>query len=418
MICCRGPILTWRLPSESSGRYVTTSAPRGDAAVIAATQRFDGVDLADPGFGLRVPADELTRRSTRSIRPYASALEEAIRRTRQVTEATRPHDVSVEVVPGSRVTERWVPVSRVGLYVPGGRVAYPSSVVMNVVPAQVAGSARWRSRRRRSARPGCRTTRCSPPARCSASTRSMRSAGPRPSRCSPTAPRRCPRVDVITGPGNVYVAAAKRLVRGVVGIDAEAGATEIAILADDTADPVHLAADLISQAEHDPLAACLLVSDSETLLEQVEAEVVAPGRGRQAPRAHRRRADRAERDGAGRRHRAGHRGGRRLGRRAPRDRHGDADAVAARVRHAGAIFVGPHAPVTLGDYLAGSNHVLPTGGTARHTSGLSVLLVPAPATRRDGDGRRAGRLGSGRYALGAAEDLHAHVEAVRVRVDP
>ena len=225
----------------------------------------------------------------------------------------------------------------------------------------------------------------------------------------------CPPVDVVTGPGNVYVAAAKRLLRGVVGIDAEAGPTEIAILADDTADPVYVAADLIAQAEHDPMAACLLVTPSTELADAVDVEL-----GKQVP-VTRHRA-RVEESLAGQ-------GAVALV--ADVDagltvvdawaaehleiQTADAAGVAQRVRHAGAIFVGPYAPVPLGDYLAGSNHVLPTGGTARHASGLAVAAfqrqVHVVECTREALADVSGRIA----ALGGAEDLTAHVDAVEVR---
>ena len=390
----------------------------GDSAVLAATKRFDGVDHEADGTHLRVSAAQL-KDALEALDPAVrAALEEAIRRTRLVTAATRPRDVSVEVAPGNCVTERWVPVSRVGLYVPGGRVAYPSSVVMNVVPAQVAGVSSLAV-----ASPPQRDTGLPHHAVLAACAllgveEVYAVGGAQAIAMFAYGTQTCPRVDVVTGPGNVYVAAAKRLVRGIVGIDAEAGATEIAILADATANPVHLAADLISQAEHDPLAACLLVSDSSALLDAVEKEVerqVATTRHRERVTAaltgqsamvlvtdidqgvdvvDEWAAEHLEIVTA------------------------DPAAVAARVRHAGAIFVGPSSPVTLGDYLAGSNHVLPTGGTARHTSGLSVFsflrmqhVVTATADALAGAAPNI-------YALGGAEDLAAHVEAVRVRVDP
>ena len=224
----------------------------------------------------------------------------------------------VDVAGGAVVTERWVPVGRVGLYVPGGLVAYPSSVVMNVVPAQVAGVASFAVSSPPKAAFGGRPNP-SVLAACAllgvdevyavggAQAIAMFAYGVPGDRVA------VPRVDLVTGPGNVYVAAAKRLVRGVVGIDAEAGPTEIAILADDSADPDFLAADLVAQAEHDELAACLLVSPSEALLDAVE-EALAP---RVAATRHREPgregARRAVRRGARRRHRPGHRGGGRLG---------------------------------------------------------------------------------------------------------
>jgi histidinol dehydrogenase len=225
-------------------------------------------------------------------------------------------------------------------------------------------------------------------------------------------------VDLVTGPGNVYVAAAKRLVRGVVGIDAEAGPTEIAILADDSADPAFVAADLVAQAEHDELAACLLVTPSAELLEAVDREL-----DKQVPATrHRERVETAL-------------AGQSAYVLVDDIDHGlrvvdawaaehlevvtrDASAVAARVRNAGAIFVGPYAPVSLGDYLAGSNHVLPTGGTARHTSGLSVQSflrgIHVVDYSRDALAAVAGHI----RALGGAEDLAAHVAAVQTRVQP
>jgi histidinol dehydrogenase len=391
---------------------------RGDAAVLAATQRFDGVDHASGGTNLRVSPLDLSAALDALDPAVRTALEQAITRTRTVTAAAKPRDVSVEVAPGSCVTERWVPVSRVGLYVPGGRVAYPSSVVMNVVPAQVAGV-----RSLAVASPPQRDTGLPHQAVLAACAllgidEVYAVGGAQAIAMFAYGTQSCRRVDVVTGPGNVYVAAAKRLVRGLVGIDAEAGATEIAILADDSADPRYLAADLISQAEHDPLAACLLVSDSERLLDAVSAEV-----HRQVDTAkHRERITAAL-----------------TGQSATvlvsdidqgievvdawAAEHLEivtvaADAVAARVRNAGAIFVGPSAPVTLGDYLAGSNHVLPTGGTARHTSGLSVysFLRQQHVVTATSDALAA--VAPHIYALGDAEDLAAHVEAVRVRVDP
>jgi histidinol dehydrogenase len=390
----------------------------GDSAVYEATKRFDGVDHQAAGRGLRVTAAEL-KSALEDLDPDVRiALEEAIRRTRLVTAAARPRDVSVEVSPGSCVTERWVPVTRVGLYVPGGRVAYPSSVVMNVVPAQVAGVKSLAV-----ASPPQRDTGLPHPVVLGACAllgidEVYTVGGAQAIAMFAYGTESCPRVDVITGPGNVYVAAAKRLVRGVVGIDAEAGATEIAILADSGANPVHVAADLISQAEHDPLAACLLVSESEPLLEAVEAEVI-----RQVATARHRERITAALTGQSATVLV-----------ASLDQGlevvdawaaehlevltADAEAVAARVRNAGAIFVGPNAPVTLGDYLAGSNHVLPTGGTARHTSGLSVYSFMRMQHVVTATAQALAAAAPGVYALGGAEDLSAHVEAVRVRVDP
>jgi histidinol dehydrogenase len=399
------------------GPIVEAVRDRGQDAVIELTEQFDGVRLD----ALRVPPEALTEALDRLDPAVRAALVEAIDRSRQVHEAQLRADERVEVAPGAVVTERWVPVNRVGLYVPGGLVAYPSSVVMNVVPAQVAGVAS--------------IAVASPP---------KPEFGGRP---NPAVLAACallgvdevyavggaqaiamfaygvagvPRVDLVTGPGNVYVAAAKRLVRGVVGIDAEAGPTEIGILADDTADPDYLAADLVAQAEHDELAACLLVSPSEALLDAVDAALVP----RVAATRHRERIEKAlagqsalvlvedlDRglevvDAWGAEH--------------LEVVTRDAPAVARRVRNAGAIFIGPWSPVSLGDYLAGSNHVLPTGGTARHTSGLSVQSFLRGIHVVDYTREALAAVSDHITALGGAEDLVAHVEAVqtRLRTDP
>jgi len=386
---------------------------RGAAAVRELTEKFDGVRLD----ALRVPAEALEAALNDLHAPVRAALEEAIARAQFVHRAQLRADATVDVAPGATVTERWVPVERVGLYVPGGLVAYPSSVVMNVVPAQVAGVPSL--------------ALASPP---------KQEFGGRP---NPAVLAACAllgvdevyavggaqaiamfaygvedvrRVDLVTGPGNVYVAAAKRLLRGLVGIDAEAGPTEIAILADDSADPDFVAADLVAQAEHDELAACLLVTPSESLADAVEAALVA----RVEATPHRARVEKAlagqsavalvddvdhgvavvDRWAAEHLEVVTH----------------DAPAVAARIRNAGAIFVGRFSPVSLGDYLAGSNHVLPTGGTARHTGGLSVQSFLRGIHVVDYSRDALAAVASHIAALGGAEDLAAHVEAVQTRL--
>jgi histidinol dehydrogenase len=386
---------------------------RGDAAVREYTRRFDGVDLP----ATRVPADALDAALAALDPAVADALEEAARRARVVHERQLPARTDVRPAPGLTVSTRFVPVGRAGVYVPGGLVAYPSSVVMNVVPAQVAGVGS--------------IAVASPPqssggglphpavlAACALlGVREVHAAGGAQalamfaygtSECAPA--------DVITGPGNVYVAAAKRLLRGVVGTDGENGPTEIAIIADHTADPRYVAADLIAQAEHDELAACLLITTDPELPGKVDAEL-----GRQLPAArHRERIEAAlagqsacvlvdDIDAALAVSDAW----------APEHleiQTTDAAKVAERVRNAGAVFAGPYSPVSLGDYLAGSNHVLPTGGTARHASGLSVYpflrVVNVVECERDPLAAVAPRVD----ALGGAEDLAAHVAAVRIRV--
>src|SRR5450432_2956959 len=393
---------------------------RGALAVREITWRFDGVETG----ALRVPAHALTRALSELDPDVRAALVEAARRVRLVHEAKLRDDVEVEVSPGGRVSERWVPVRRVGLYVPGGLVAYPSSVVMNVVPAQVAGVES--------------IALASPPqlafgglphpavlAACAllgvdevyavggAQAIALLTYGSTAENGEVVEP-----VDVVTGPGNIYVAAAKRVVKGVVGIDAEAGPTEIGILADDSADPAYLAADLIAQAEHDDLASCLLVTDSAELIDKVAAELtlqvpatrhVARVRAALAGQSAYVLVDDIE-----------------MGLRvvdAWAAEHlevitRDARGVAARVRNAGAIFVGPWSPVSLGDYLAGSNHVLPTGGTARFTGGLSVQAFQRMIHVIDYDERALADVAPLIDALGGREDLAAHVAAVRVRIPP
>ncbi|MDQ6650346.1 MAG: histidinol dehydrogenase [Actinomycetota bacterium] len=386
---------------------------RRAVAVRAATERFDGVRVDD----LRVPAEVLEQALAALDPAVRAALVEAIRRTRLVSAAQRRTDETVQVADGLSVTERWVPVRRVGLYVPGGRVAYPSSVVMNVVPAQVAGVGSIAL-----ASPPQRAYGGQPhPAVLAACAllgidEVYRVGGAQAVAMFAYGMPECPRVDLVTGPGNVYVAAAKRLLRGQVGIDSEAGPTEVAILADDSAEPASVAADLIAQAEHDELAACLLVTPSVELADAVDVELdkqtpVTRHRERVAAALAGQSASVLVDDIA-----AGV---------AVVDEWAaehlevitrDASAVAARVRNAGAVFVGPFAPVSLGDYLAGSNHVLPTGGTARHTSGLSVQSFLRGIHVVECSQAALADVAPHVAALGGAEDLAAHVDAVRVRV--
>jgi histidinol dehydrogenase len=391
---------------------------RGALAVREITARFDGVTLD----ALRVPAQALADALERLDPGVRAALVEAARRARLVHEAQLRADVEVEVAPGGIVRERWVPVRRVGLYVPGGLVAYPSSVVMNVIPAQVAGVESL--------------ALASPPqkafgglphpavlAACAllgvdevyavggAQAIALFAYGSTAAQGEDVEP-----VDVVTGPGNIYVAAAKRVVKGVVGIDSEAGPTEIGILADDSADPAYLAADLIAQAEHDELASCLLVTDAASLLDAVDAEL-----DRQVPAT--RHVERVKAALAGQ---SAHvlvddidAGLRIVDAWAAEHLEvvtRDARQVADRVRNAGAIFVGPWAPVSLGDYLAGSNHVLPTGGTARFTGGLSVQAFQRMIHVIDYDRAALAQVAPLIDALGGAEDLAAHVAAVRTRI--
>ncbi|NUP26762.1 MAG: histidinol dehydrogenase [Nocardia sp.] len=393
---------------------------RGAAAALEFGATFDGVTPD----AVRVPARRLAAALDELDPKVRAALEVAIERTRAVHADQRRTDTTTEVVPGGTVTERWVPVERVGLYVPGGNAVYPSSVVMNVVPAQAAGVESLVV-----ASPPQRQFGGLPHPTVLAAARllgvdevwavggaqavALLSYGGTDTDGAELLP-----VDLITGPGNIYVTAAKRLCRGLVGIDAEAGPTEIAVLADATADPVHVAADLISQAEHDVLAASVLVTDSPELADAVDAALTA----QLTVVKH---ADRVTTALTGTQ--SGtvlvddiEQGLRVVNAYAAEHleiQTVDAAAVAARVRSAGAIFVGPYAPVSLGDYCAGSNHVLPTAGCARHSSGLSVqtflrgihVVEYSETALKDVAGHVV--------ALADAEDLPAHGQAVRARFE-
>ncbi|MFL6179933.1 MAG: histidinol dehydrogenase, partial [Actinomycetes bacterium] len=256
--------------AEQVGPLCEAVRERGAAAVRELTSQFDGVDLETA----RVPRQAIADAVKALEPPLRAALEEAIRRAKSVHEAQRRIDAAVEVVAGGSVTERWLPVRRVGLYVPGGLVAYPSSVVMNVVPAQVAGVESLAL-----ASPPQREHGGLPhPAILAACgllgvNEVYAVGGAQAVAMFAYGTKDCERVDLVTGPGNVYVAAAKRMLKGVVGIDAEAGVTEIAILDDSSARADFVAADLIAQAEHDENASCLLVTDSVDLLDAVDAEL-------------------------------------------------------------------------------------------------------------------------------------------------
>jgi histidinol dehydrogenase len=386
---------------------------RGAAAVREYTARFDGVDLPTS----RVPAQALADALATLSPELRAALEEMIRRVRPVHEAQRPADHVTAIGDGAQVTERYVAVDRAGVYVPAGLVPLPSSVIMNVVPAQVAGVGRIAV-----ASPPRRDCGGLPAPAILAACALLgieevhAAGGAQAIAMFAYGTADCAPVDVVTGPGNAYVTAAKRLLAGTVGVDAEAGPTEIAIIADHTADPRFLAADLVAQAEHGPLAACLLITTDPGLAERTDAELgpqVASARHRdtvQAALAGQSACVLVDDTAAAL---------------AVSDvwapehleiQTADAAGLAARVRNAGAVFVGPYAPVSLGDYLAGSNHVLPTGGTARHTAGLSVLAFMRGIHVVECSAAALAEAAPYIDALGAAEDLAAHVNAVRIRV--
>ncbi|KJR07098.1 histidinol dehydrogenase [Gordonia sihwensis] len=397
---------------------VEAVAEHGATAALDYTEKFDRVRPAS----VRVPAEVIAKARADLDGAVADALEESIRRARLVHADQRRQTSVTQVVPGGTVAEKWIPVRRVGLYVPGGNAVYPSSVIMNVVPAQEAGVG---------------SLVVASPAQADFG------GWPHPTilaACAllgvdevwavggaqgiallayggdDTDGRVLDPVDLITGPGNIYVTAAKRLVRGVVGIDSEAGPTEIAILADDSADPAVVASDLISQAEHDVLAAAVLVTDSEALADAVDEAVELAATATK----HSERVKTAL---------AGPQSGVVLvddidAGLAVVDAYAaehleiqtrDAQAVADRVTSAGAIFVGTYSPVSLGDYSAGSNHVLPTSGSAKYASGLSVQTFLRGVHVIDYDRDALAEIADRVVTLANAEDLPAHGEAVQAR---
>jgi len=391
----------------------------GEQTLLELAERFDGVRPP----ALRVPAEALEAALAGLDPRVRAALEESIRRARLVHDAQHPQDSTVELGEGAVVENHWIPVGRVGLYVPGGRAVYPSSVVMNVVPAQAAGVGSLAV--------------TSPPQRdhgglphptvlaaCAllgvdevyaaggAQAVAMLAHGVQDDDggwlCAP--------VDLVTGPGNVYVAAAKRALQGVIGVDAEAGPSEIAVIADGTARADWVAADLISQSEHDPLAASVLITDSEDLLRDVLAAIEA-----QVPGAFHEDQIREALTGP--------QSGVLLVRDMDQavevsDRYAtehleiqtrDPEALVGRIRNAGAVFVGPYAPVPLGDYSAGSNHVLPTSGTARHSSGLNTVTFLRLQQRIRYTETGLEEVADGIGVLAEDERLPAHGAAIRAR---
>lgn len=394
----------------------------GAAAALDFGERFDGVRPE----AVRVGAETLKEAAVELDPQVRAAIEESIARVRAVHADQKPSSHTTTLAPGATVTEVFQPIERVGLYVPGGKAVYPSSVIMNAVPAQEAGAQAM--------------VVASPP---------QKEFGGLP---HPTVLATCHMlgieevwaiggaqaiallaygddepatgeealepVDIITGPGNVFVAAAKRAVHGVVGIDAEAGPTEIAIVADDTANPVFVAYDLISQAEHDPMAASVLITDSEDLAKAVNAEVDQ----RYTSTANAERAAealRGEQSGivlvsdlessiaVANAYAAEH-----LEIHTARARE-----VAERIRHAGAIFIGDYSPVPLGDYTAGSNHVLPTSGTARFSAGLSTHTFLRPVNLVEYDRAALEEVADNVIAFATAEALPAHGEAIAARFE-
>jgi histidinol dehydrogenase len=387
-----------------------------EADLISLAQEFDGVKPTS----IRVAQSALDLALAQLDPAIRTALEVSIKRITKVHNDQLRTEKTTTVVDGGTVTEKWIPVDRVGLYVPGGRAVYPSSVMMNVIPAQIAKVAS--------------IAVASPP---------QKEFGglPHPTILATCAllgitevyavggaqaialfaygmDGVCEKADLVTGPGNIYVAAAKRALRGVIGIDSEAGPTEIAILADSSALAADVAADLISQAEHDVIAAAVLVTDSPELAEAVETELKV----RVAATKH---ADRIKAALSGiqsaialvddmaqgldvvNAYAAEHL--------EIQTRNSRSDA--AKIRNAGAVFIGRFSPVSLGDYSAGSNHVLPTGGCACHSSGLSVQTFLRGLHFIEYDQKAFTDIVDTVVVLANSEDLPAHGEAMTVRLE-
>jgi histidinol dehydrogenase len=388
---------------------------RGEVALLDQAERLDGVRPAR----VRLEVADVSAAVRALSVPVRDALEEAIVRVRAASEAQLPAPLVTTFGPGAEIVQRWSPVARVGLYVPGGKAVYPSSVVMNVVPAQVAGvsSVALASPAQRQFDGSIHPTILGAAGLLGIDeVYAMGGAGAIGAFAWGVPGIGLDPVQVITGPGNVYVAAAKRIVRGQVGIDAEAGPTEILVIADATADPFLVATDLISQAEHDELAAAVLVTDSVELADRVQAELA-----RLAPLTpHSTRVDISLRgiqsavvlvdDMVAAAAFSNVYGPEHL-----EIQTADPGELLDLIESAGAIFLGAHSPVSLGDYLAGSNHVLPTGGQARFTPGLGAhtFLRPQQVVRYDRDALRA--VGDKVVALATAEDLPAHAAAISAR---
>ena len=390
---------------------------RGAAAALKYCEQFDGIRPE----AIRVPQQALDDAVKQLDPQIKEAIEVSIERVRKVHVEQKPASHTTSLGPDASVTEVFRPVERVGLYVPGGKAVYPSSVIMNTVPAQEAGASTL--------------IVASPPqkefgglphptvlATCAilgvdevwavggAQGIALLAYGDDEAELEP--------VDMVTGPGNIFVTAAKRLVRGLVGTDSEAGPTEIAVLADASANPVYVAYDLISQAEHDPMAASVLITDSETLAdavaEEVEQRYTATANAERAAEALR-----GEQSGivlvddieqgieVADAYAAEH----------LEVQTENARAVAERIKHAGAIFVGDYSPVPLGDYSAGSNHVLPTSGTARFSAGLSTHTFLRPVNIVEYGREGLAEVADAVVNFSNAEDLPAHGEAIRARLE-
>lgn len=385
---------------------------RGDAAVREYTLQFDGVDLAPASWSLD---SGLWQTALQRIDPaLRAALGRAVDRVRAYHDHQREPGFHITEPDGSFVGMKVTPLDRVGLYIPGGKASYPSSVIMNAVPALVAGVQEILAVVPPSGVTDAVLAACA----LSGVTRIFRVGGAQAVAALAYGTATIPRVDKIVGPGNRFVAEAKRQVVGEVGIDMIAGPTEVLVIADATAQPAHIAADLIAQAEHDEDAVCWCVTTDASLADALPAALEeALGR---APRAAIARAalDRhgvvilvpEMRDAI-----------EVANRRAPEHLQvvaEGAERIASSVRHAGAIFLGDDTPEPVGDYVAGPSHVLPTNGTARYASPLGVYDFVKRTSVIRYTGARLAADAAAIIALAEAEGLHGHAEAVRVRTAP
>lgn len=398
-------------------RVIESVKTEGVSFIRQLSRELDGFD-PNP---LRVSSDELAKALFALDPDLRGAIETAIDRNRRVSEAAMPKNFGVALAEGANVSQRYVPMDSVGLYVPGGKAVYPSSVVMNAVPAQVAGVQKIYL-----ATPGQRdfAGRPHPTVLATAALLGLQDVfcigGPAAIAAFAYGIEEIdlPAVRLITGPGNSYVAAAKRLVRSKLAIDSEAGTTEILIIADEFANPKLVAADLISQAEHDESAAAVLVTDSEVLLARVLLEL----ENQVAATKHSKRVAEAL-------------GGQQsalvlvdsldqavLVANLYATEHleilvSEPNHVLPKITNAGAIFLGEYSPVSLGDYLAGSNHVLPTGASAKFSSGLGVHTFLRPQQVIDYSKDALEEHVRSLPLFANAEDLPAHGEAVLKRFE-
>lgn len=401
--------------AHTAQELITAVKTEGSAALRNQAQRLDRVT----DYEIRVPLEHITDAVTSLSPELRESLETTINRVRLGSTAQVPAEVTTTIAPGATIVQRWQPVERVGLYVPGGKAVYPSSVIMNVVPAQVAGVTSIALASPPQAAFGGRihpTILAAAGLLGISEVYAMGGAGAIGAFAYGVADLGLEPVNVVTGPGNVYVAAAKRIVRGTVGIDSEAGPTEILVIADGSAQPHLIAADLISQAEHDELASAVLVTDSLELASAVSQEIE-----RQALKTSHSDRVRLALQGEqsalvlvddlsvavdfsnayGPEHLEIHTA--------------QNQQVVSEITNAGAIFLGDYTPVSLGDYSAGSNHVLPTAGQALFSSGLGAYTFLRPQQIIEYDKEALREVSRGIRVLSNDEDLPAHGDAVDIR---